>query len=195
MNNVFGGPTEMDRLNEVTRRRIERGERNPHRIITPYDDGYNDVPFRPPQWFNNLTNTVRGLYEVPDPPALIIPGPPRHPRLQQPPNNNNKQMPEPIKATEGDLACIICMENIADHCIIPCGHISLCALCSNKLTHQDDVPTCPVCRGQITDIIQTFSVGVPYHVGGRKSKRSRKSKRTKKSRKSKRTKKSRKSKK
>ena len=187
MDFIVDQPTEMDRINEVIRRRIEIGDPNPYRRVTPDDDGYYDIPNRfPPQWFNNLTNTARGLYEVPAPPRQTRLQHP-HPMLQHPPNNNNKQMPEPIKATEGDLACIICMENIADHCIIPCGHISLCALCSNTLTHRNNVPTCPVCRGQITDIIQTFSVGVPYHVGGRKSKR------TKKSRKSKRTKKSRKS--
>jgi hypothetical protein len=100
--------------------------------------------------------------------------------LPPPPNNNNIQIPESVKAKEGDLACIICMENIADHCIIPCGHISLCAVCSNTLTHRNNVPKCPSCRVNITSIIKTFSGGVPYHVGGRKSKRTKKSRKSKK---------------
>jgi hypothetical protein len=202
MNFLVDQPTEMDRINEVARRRIERGDPNPYgRIMNPLEDGYYDVPNRfPPQWFNNLTNTawnwymnqrpsrytphMEGLNNQEEEERVDLPAPPRQTRLQPPPNNNNKQMPEPIKATEGDLACIICMENIADHCIIPCGHISLCALCSNTLTHRNNVPTCPTCRGSITDIIQTFSVGAPYHAGGRKTKRSKKSRKIKKSRKS-----------
>jgi hypothetical protein len=216
MNFIFDEPTEHERMEEVARRRIERGDTNPYgRIMNPLEDGYYDVPNRPPQWLNNLINTVRELYnnqrpsrytphmeglnnqeeemlDLPAPPvppfSHIVPqqAPPVRPlqrMLPPPPNNNNKQMPEPIKATEGDLACIICMENIADHCIIPCGHISLCVVCSNRLK-QESFPKCPTCRGSITDIIQTFSVAAPYHAGGRKTKRSKKSRKIKKSRKS-----------
>jgi hypothetical protein len=203
MNFIVDEPTEMERMDEVIRRRIARGDPNPYRRITPYDEGYYDVPNRfPPQWFHNLTNTARNWYmnqrarrytpymeglNNQEEEMLDLPAPPV-PSLQQmlppPPNNNNKQIPKPVEAKEGDLACIICMENIADHCIIPCGHISLCALCSNPITQPHNFPTCPTCRGQITDIIQTFPVGVPYHAGGRKTKRSKKSRKINKSRKS-----------
>lgn len=217
MNFLVDQPTEMDRINEVIRRRIERGDPNPYRRITPDDDGYYDIPNRfPPQWFNNLTNTARNWYNnqrprrftshmeelnnheeqdrvhLPAPPVQQFsdpvpqpyqPVPPLQQMLPPPSHNNNKQTPKPIKAKEGDLACIICMENIADHCIIPCGHISLCVVCSNRLK-QESFPKCPTCRGSITDIIQTFSVGVPYHAGGRKTKRSKRSRKINKSRKS-----------
>jgi len=217
MNFLVDQPTEMDRMNEVIRRRIARGDPNPYRRITPDDDGYYDIPNRfPPQWFNNLTNTARNWYNnqrpsrytshmeelnnheeqdrvhLPAPPVQQFsdpvpqpyqPVPPLQQMLPPPSYNNNKQIREPIKAKEGDLACIICMENIADHCIIPCGHISLCAVCSNRLK-QESFPKCPTCRGSITDIIQTFSVGVPYHAGGRKTKRSKRSRKINKSRKS-----------
>lgn len=201
MDNVFGRPTEMDRLNEVTRRRIERGDPNPYRRITPHDDGYNDVPYRPPQWFNNIRNTAWEWYNN-QRPSRYTPYMEglnnqeeeeeermgnNHPVLPPPPPNNgmtDTQIPEPTEAKEGDLACIICMENIADHCIVPCGHISLCVVCSDRLKHQPSFPKCPTCRASITDIIQTFSVGVPYHAGGRKTKKSKRLRKLKKSRKS-----------
>ena len=224
MNNVFGEPTDHERMEEVARRRRAIGE-NPYGRINPIEDGYYDVPNRPPQWLNNLINTVRELYnnqrpsrytpymeglnnqeeeervDLPAPPvppfSHIVPQQaPPVPPLQQmlpPPShnnnmNNNKQIPKPVEANEGDLACIICMENIADHCIIPCGHISLCAVCSNTLTQPHNFPRCPTCRGPITDIIQTFPVGVPvgvpHRAGGRKTKRSKKSRKINKSRKS-----------
>jgi hypothetical protein len=202
MNFIVDQPTEMDRMNEVIRRRIARGDPNPYRRITPYDEGYYDVPNRfPPQWFNNLTNTARnwymnqrarrytpymeGLNNQEEEERVDLPAPPLQQMLPPSPNNNNKQITESVKAKEGDLACIICMENIADQCIIPCGHISLCAVCRNTLTLRHNFPRCPTCRGPITDIIQTFSVGVPYHAGGRKTKRSKRSRKVNKSRKSK----------
>jgi hypothetical protein len=225
MNFIVDYPTEGERMDEVIRRRIARGDPNPYRRITPYDEGYYDVPNRfPPQWFHNLTNTARNWYmnqrarrytpyteglnnqeeeervDLPAPPvppfSHIVPQQaPPVPPLQQmlpPPShnnmNNNKQIPKPVEANEGDLACIICMENIADHCIIPCGHISLCSVCSNTLTQPHNFPRCPTCRGPITDIIQTFPVGVPigvpHRAGGRKTKRSKKSRKINKSRKS-----------
>jgi hypothetical protein len=201
MNFIFDEPTEHERMEEVARRRIERGDTNPYRRINPLEDGYYDVPNRPPQWLNNLTNIVREWYYNQRPSRYTphmeelnnqeeeervdLPAPPLQQMLPPPPNNNNKQITESVKAKEGDLACIICMENIADQCIIPCGHISLCAVCRNTLTLRHNFPRCPTCRGPITDIIQTFSVGVPYHAGGRKTKRSKRSRKVNKSRKSK----------
>ena len=200
MNNVFGEPTDHERMEEVARRRRAIGE-NPYGRINPIEDGYYDVPNRPPQWLNNLINTVRELYNNQRPSRYTphmeelnnqeeeervdLPAPPLQQMLPPPPNNNNKQITESVKAKEGDLACIICMENIADQCIIPCGHISLCAVCRNTLTLRHNFPRCPTCRVPITDIIQTFSVGVPYHAGGRKTKRSKRSRKVNKSRKSK----------
>ena len=53
-------------------------------------------------------------------------------------------------------ACIICLEPRNDlYVLIPCGHMSLCELCSYNLTQQTN-PKCPSCRKPVRDYTKVF---------------------------------------
>lgn len=49
-----------------------------------------------------------------------------------------------IYENEQETECIVCLANIKDTVIIPCGHYYSCAECCNKLSQ------CPICRTKIT---------------------------------------------
>jgi len=51
------------------------------------------------------------------------------------------------------LPCAICFENQQEMAIDPCGHISMCHGCSEKVT------VCPVCRGPISKALRVFLAG------------------------------------
>jgi len=46
--------------------------------------------------------------------------------------------------------CKICMENVVDVTLIPCGHLVTCEICSRRITK------CPVCRKKIKSTVKTF---------------------------------------
>eukprot|EP00116_Pleurobrachia_bachei_P007511 sb/3467773/ len=47
--------------------------------------------------------------------------------------------------------CVVCLDNPRGVVLIPCGHVCMCILCA------DNMDTCPVCRGQIEQIVRTFN--------------------------------------
>ena len=60
----------------------------------------------------------------------------------------------PPKPEEGDDSklCVVCFEDKKSRVCIPCGHVCMCKNCaSNKA-----ITTCPMCRVEITMIIQCF---------------------------------------
>lgn len=62
-------------------------------------------------------------------------------------NNNN----------HSENSCVICFEVEINSVIIPCGHLALCFDCASKVSKSSS-PLCPICRKQITQIVQTFHV-------------------------------------
>lgn len=46
--------------------------------------------------------------------------------------------------------CVICMENPEEIAVDPCGHLSMCAECADK------VQQCPVCRGPVEKMLRVF---------------------------------------
>jgi len=56
--------------------------------------------------------------------------------------------------------CVICCENERTHACSPCGHISLCVLCAEKLSEHgingQDKPKCPKCRLEVDTIIRIY---------------------------------------
>jgi hypothetical protein len=50
-----------------------------------------------------------------------------------------------------DKACCVCMDRVADCCLIPCGHVNLCMTCSHKLPHPR---RCPTCRTLIDEAVR-----------------------------------------
>ncbi|KAL7576467.1 hypothetical protein ACA910_017976 [Epithemia clementina (nom. ined.)] len=60
---------------------------------------------------------------------------------------NKGQVPAPdstttTTATDDNRTCVICLEEKADHVLIPCGHVCLCKSC------QASTRTCPLCRAR-----------------------------------------------
>jgi hypothetical protein len=56
-----------------------------------------------------------------------------------------KTMEEQPEAKDGQTACQICMVYRANHLMIPCGHLTMCAWCANEAKEKMDA-TCPNCR-------------------------------------------------
>jgi hypothetical protein len=56
-----------------------------------------------------------------------------------------------------DDACKICFERKINSVLIPCGHMVTCFLCA-KLLAGEATPKCPICRGNVDGIFQTFKV-------------------------------------
>ena len=58
-----------------------------------------------------------------------------------------------------DRSCIICWTNEKDCLILPCRHLAICGECTVALikdSKDNEAPQCPMCRGDIADVIQVF---------------------------------------
>lgn len=51
--------------------------------------------------------------------------------------------------------CGICVENMVNTVVLPCGHQYYCYQCSQR----ERLQRCPICRKPITEIVQTFMSG------------------------------------
>ncbi|KAG8295726.1 RNA-binding protein MEX3D-like [Homalodisca vitripennis] len=60
----------------------------------------------------------------------------------------DSEVPDPVK-------CIICMENPREVIMNPCGHVSLCEDCGEKIC-QSVSPICPVCQRPIKEVINAY---------------------------------------
>ena len=54
--------------------------------------------------------------------------------------------------------CILCMEDEKSVVLMPCKHLCMCKVCTDKLIAQSGrkKAMCPVCRNLIMDTIETF---------------------------------------
>ena len=52
-------------------------------------------------------------------------------------------------------ACVICMDELKTHILIPCGHQCVCATCSDRLAESSS-RNCPVCRREVDLAVQVF---------------------------------------
>ncbi len=78
-------------------------------------------------------------------------------------NNTKKQKPNPsappIPAVENDLKiypaeeCVVCLINIPDTLVLPCGHCVVCKECSDQLKSTPKKFTCIVCSQHITHVL------------------------------------------
>ena len=60
--------------------------------------------------------------------------------------------------------CPICMSNVKDIILQPCGHCCMCKMCYDKMQYRDQ--KCPICRKPITSTVTVFSYamkGQPIH--------------------------------
>jgi hypothetical protein len=57
--------------------------------------------------------------------------------------------------------CCICMADIADCRLEPCGHSSVCMVCARGLIDDNKKITCPICRANVSRVIDTFNERSP----------------------------------
>ena len=55
-------------------------------------------------------------------------------------------------ADHDDQLCVICLESLKTHVLVPCGHLSLCGKC---VIGMEDKP-CPVCRTTVVMSMKVF---------------------------------------
>lgn len=51
--------------------------------------------------------------------------------------------------------CIVCLDGVRDHILIPCGHICVCKNCMSLYNRPG--ATCPMCRQNVENVIKTFT--------------------------------------
>lgn len=54
---------------------------------------------------------------------------------------------------EENEECVICFDNPHDVVLVPCGHYCLCKGCADKLSSPSAKRRCPMCRGQIDQVV------------------------------------------
>lgn len=63
---------------------------------------------------------------------------------------------------ERDEICVVCWDGNADHALVPCGHLCLCANCSSYATLQGTLRgKCPVCKLTARSAMRVYHAGVP----------------------------------
>ena len=55
-----------------------------------------------------------------------------------------------------DEQCVVCMDALKSHAVMPCLHQCVCEACAQQLLEQG-TQSCPVCRGPIEAIGQVFT--------------------------------------
>ena len=61
--------------------------------------------------------------------------------------------PTPVKSPKKfKKTCIVCMDNIATHAFMPCGHLCVCTVCSNIEYNN----ACPICRSKYISICKIY---------------------------------------
>jgi rubrerythrin len=70
--------------------------------------------------------------------------------------------PFPARATPGERpdselgACVICTDSRAIMALVPCGHLCLCAECSDQFLRSASQRTCPLCRVHATSTLRIY---------------------------------------
>lgn len=52
--------------------------------------------------------------------------------------------------------CVICLDALKSHVLIPCGHLCTCDKCTDVITGSDGSP-CPICRAKVQQAVKVFS--------------------------------------
>lgn len=72
---------------------------------------------------------------------------------------------QPIKPSTFGY-CVICIENPASICAVPCGHIAVCDKCSTKLKKK-----CVICNDKYTQIIKVYNSSINVDTEEEKSRK------------------------
>lgn len=54
------------------------------------------------------------------------------------------------------MTCVVCVDLVATHIVLPCAHMCLCGECAKLIRNK----TCPMCRSDVADIKKVFTVAV-----------------------------------
>jgi len=50
--------------------------------------------------------------------------------------------------------CVICMDQLKSHTMVPCGHRCVCEACADRIT--DEGETCPICRAAVISTMAIY---------------------------------------
>jgi len=70
-------------------------------------------------------------------------------RTAEPPKPSLKDIATE-EAGDDEKACVVCLTNKLNTCILDCGHVCACSACVEALK------TCPLCRRDIRKVVQIF---------------------------------------
>jgi len=74
--------------------------------------------------------------------------------------SNERKQKAPLG--QRDEICVVCWDGNADHALVPCGHLCLCAKCSSYATLQGTLRgKCPVCKLTARSAMRVYHAGVP----------------------------------
>ena len=66
---------------------------------------------------------------------------------------DGKDQPKEEVEEDDDQLCIVCLEALRTHVLVPCGHQCVCEGCSSTLVRTG---TCPLCREPCQMAIRVF---------------------------------------
>ena len=121
--------------------------------ITPPDSFASPTRFRSASIERYIE--LLSVHDAPwESPTLGLDGQPCHPPPSPPaaPPLPVAAPPPPPAAEEGDddASCVVCLARPRAVVLLPCRHLSLCALCAAG------VSTCPMCRGAVEETMVVF---------------------------------------
>ena len=68
----------------------------------------------------------------------------------EPARSDPAEPPPPAVGEGGDASCVVCLERPRAVVLLPCRHLSMCALCAAG------VSTCPMCRFAVEESMVVF---------------------------------------
>ncbi|XP_056684472.1 putative E3 ubiquitin-protein ligase XBAT35 isoform X3 [Spinacia oleracea] len=119
--------------------------------------------FSPPMTPNNNNNNNIWVHESPR--SKLNSAPNRSPTaaaavsspVPSAPPINTTSINTPVSDESADFTvCVVCWEAPVEGACIPCGHVSTCMSCLKKI--KDNNGVCPVCRGEIDQVVKLYGI-------------------------------------
>ena len=61
--------------------------------------------------------------------------------------------PSKKQQTEGEKTCVVCVDNPAEVCFVPCGHMITCCRCAPRASENG----CPMCRADVGFYLKVYT--------------------------------------
>jgi len=62
---------------------------------------------------------------------------------------------ESVGSSREEIECVVCMEELRDTVLVPCGHIALCSGCARTIAASRR-PVCPICNRNVDDVCRVY---------------------------------------